>query len=158
MLSFRTVRRRGRRATNPVYTYAWTGDAVALALLDANDIASPTFSVPVEVTSDETYEYTLTVSAQNAGDVRLDVAITVLNKTALAVVCTNAFAEVYEGAEDFELDCEASGAPGNNPEYTYAWTGRGSTLDVSLLALRTYVRPFSMCRIKCRTMRRTSIR
>ena len=124
----------GAPGANPVYTYAWTGDAVALALLDANDIASPTFSVPVEVTSDETYEYTLTVSAQNAGDVRLDVAITVLNKTALAVVCTNAFAEVYEGAEDFELDCEASGAPGNNPEYTYAWTGRGSTLDVSLLS------------------------
>ena len=124
----------GAPGANPVYTYAWTGDAAALALLDANDIASPTFSVPVEVTSDETYEYTLTVSAQNAGDVRLDVAITVLNKTALAVVCTNAFAEVYEGAEDFELDCEASGAPGNDPEYTYAWTGRGSTLGTSLLS------------------------
>ena len=102
----------GAPGANPVYTYAWTGDAAALALLDANDIASPTFSVPVEVTSDETYEYTLTVSAQNAGDVRLDVAITVLNKRALAVVCTNAFAEVYEGAEDFELDCEASGRAG----------------------------------------------
>ncbi len=124
----------GAPGNNPEYTYAWTGDAAALALLDANDIASPTFSVPAEVTSDETYEYTLTVGAQNAGDVRLDVAITVLNKTALAVVCTNAFAEVYEGAEDFELDCEASGAPGNNPEYTYAWTGRGSTLGTSLLS------------------------
>ena len=124
----------GAPGANPVYTYAWTGVAAALALLDANDIASPTFSVPDEVSSNETYEYTLTVSAQNAGDVRLDVTITVLNKRALAVVCTNAFAEVYEGAEDFELDCEASGAPGNDPEYTYAWTARGSTLDMSLLS------------------------
>ncbi len=124
----------GAPGANPVYTYAWTGDAAALALLDANDIASPTFSVPVEVTSDETYEYTLTVSAQNAGDASLDVAITVLNKKALTAVCANAFAEVYEATADFELNCEASGASGNDPEYTYAWTARGSTLDTSLLS------------------------
>ncbi len=131
----------GAPGDDPQYTYAWTGDAAALALLDANDIASPTFSVPGEVSSDETYEYTLTVSAGDAEDARLDVAITVLNKGTLAVVCTNAFAEVYEGADDFELDCTASGAPGDDPQYTYAWTARGSTLDTSLLSAADIASP-----------------
>ena len=131
----------GAPGDDPEYAYAWTGAATALALLDADNIASPTFSVPEEVSSDETYEYTLTVSARNAEDVTLDVAITVLNKGALAVVCANAFAEVYEGADDFEFDCSASGAPSGST-YEYAWTARGNTLDTSLLSATDIRSPF----------------
>ena len=83
---------------------------------------------------DETYEYLLTVSAANAEDAAAAVTVTVLNKGALALVCADISPEVYEGSEDIELDCEASGAPGDNPEYTYVWTPRGSTSDTSLLS------------------------
>ena len=72
------------------YTYAWTGDAAALALLDEDDVEDPTFLVPPTVSSDATYEYTLTVSASNARDATVDVEVTVLNKKALRIACTNA--------------------------------------------------------------------
>ena len=130
----------GAPGEDPQYTYAWTGDAAALALLDVADIASPTFAVPQEVTSDETYAYTLTISAGNADDARLDVAITVLNKRALSVGCTGPD-PVYEGSADITLDCEASGAPGDNPQYTYVWTARGDTQDVSLLSAADIASP-----------------
>ena len=43
--------------------------------------------------------------------------------------------EPYEGASDFVLDCEASGAGGAN--YTYTWTGRGSTSNTAKLSSAT---------------------
>ena len=125
----------GAPGDNPEYAYAWTarGDTPNTDLLSATDMASPTFHVPEEVDEDETYEYLLTVSAENAEDASAAVTVTVLNKGALAVVCTDP-GSVYEGSADFTLDCEASGAPGDNPEYTYVWTPRGSTSDTSLLS------------------------
>ena len=96
-------------------------------------MASPTFAAPEEVDEDETYEYLLTVSAENAEDASAAVTVTVLNKGALAVVCVDP-GSVYEGSEDVTFDCSASGAPGDNPEYAYAWTARGSTSDTSLLS------------------------
>ena len=73
------------------YEYAWTarGDTQDMSLLSAVDMASPTFYVPDEVDEDETYEYLLTVSADNAEDASVEVTVTVLNKGALAVVCTD---------------------------------------------------------------------
>ena len=117
----------GAPGDNPQYTYLWTGDASSLALLDADDISSPTFSVPSQVQGNEVYAYTLTISAQNAEDARLDVSLTVLNKPSLTLVCTPP-APVYEGAADFDLDCSASGAPSGSG-YEYVWMGRGATAN-----------------------------
>ena len=132
----------GAPGDNPEYTYVWTarGSTSDTSLLSSVDISSPTFHVPEEVDEDETYEYLLTVSAENAEDASAAVTVTVLNKGALAVVCADP-GSVYEGSADFTLDCEASGAPGDNPEYAYAWTARGSTTDTSLLSAVDIVSP-----------------
>ena len=117
------------------YAYAWTasGGTADTDLLSATDIASPTFHVPDEVNGTTTYEYTLTVSAANAEDASAEVTVTVLDKEALALACADP-GSVYEGSEDITLDCSASGAPGNDPQYTYIWTARGDTPDASLLS------------------------
>ena len=132
----------GAPGDNPEYAYAWTarGDTQDTSLLSAVDIASPTFSVPDEVDANETYEYLLTVSADNAEDASVEVTVTVLNKGALAVVCTDP-GSVYEGSEDFSFDCTASGALGDDPVYTYAWTARGDTQDTSLLSATDIATP-----------------
>ena len=132
----------GAPGDNPEYAYAWTarGSTSDTSLLSSVDISSPTFAVPEEVDEDETYEYRLTVSAANAEDASAAVTVTVLNKGALAVVCTDP-GSVYEGSADFTLDCSASGAPGDNPEYAYVWTPRGSTTDTSLLSAVDIVSP-----------------
>ena len=124
------------------YTYVWTarGDTPDTALLSAADMASPMFHVPEEVDEDETYEYLLIVSAENAEDASVEVTVTVLNKGALAVVCTDP-GSVYEGSEDIAFDCSASGAPGDNPEYAYAWTARGDTPDTALLSAADMASP-----------------
>ena len=125
----------GAPGDNPQYTYAWAarGDTPDTALLSAGDTASPTFYVPEEVEEDETYEYLLTVSAENVEDATAEVTVTVLNKGALALACADP-GSVYEGSEDVTFDCSASGAPGDDPQYTYAWTARGDTPDTSLLS------------------------
>ena len=124
----------GAPGDDPQYTYAWTarGDTPDTALLSNVDISSPTFHVPDEVDEDETYEYLLTASADNAEDASVEVTVTVLNKGALAVVCADP-GSVYEGSADIAFDCSASGAPGDDPQYTYAWTARGSTANTDLL-------------------------
>ena len=84
-------------------------------------------------TRTRTYEYLLTASADNAEDAAAEVTVTVLNKEALAVVCADP-GSVYEGSEDITFDCSASGDPGDDPQYTYAWTARGDTPDTALLS------------------------
>ena len=125
----------GAPGDNPEYAYAWEarGDTPDTALLIAGiDGPTPTFAVPDEVAATTTYEYLLTVSAANAEDGTANVTVTVLNKGALAVVCVDP-SPAYEGADDIALDCSASGAPGDNPEYAYAWEARGDTPDTALL-------------------------
>ena len=120
------------------YDYAWTarGSTSDTALLIAGtDGPAPTFAVPDEVAGTTRYEYLLTVSAENAESGTAQVTVTVLNKGALAVVCTDPDS-VYEGLEDFALDCSASGAPAGS-EYAYAWTARGSTANTALLIAGT---------------------
>ncbi len=114
--------------------YSWEargGTTDTDLLISGTDGSSPTFAVPDEVEDDETYEYLLTVSAANAEDGTAEVTVTVLNRSAFALVCTSSY-EVYEGAEDFSFDCEASGAPAG-VEYTYVWEARGGTTDTDLL-------------------------
>ena len=116
------------------YTYmweAWDGTTDTDLLISGTDGPTPTFAVPDDVEDDETYEYLLTVSAANAEDGTAEVTVTVLNRNALALVCTSSY-EVYEGAEDFSFDCSASGAPAG-VEYTYVWEARGGTTDTDLL-------------------------
>ena len=103
-------------------------------------MASPVFYVPGEVDANETYEYLLTVSAANAEDAMAEVSVTVLNKGALAVACADP-GSVYEGSEDITFDCSVSGAPGDNPGYTYVWTASGDTPDVSLLSAADIASP-----------------
>ena len=116
------------------YEYAWTarGGTADTDLLSATDGPAPTFLVPDEVDSDETYEYLLTVSAENAEDASAEVTVTVLNREALGVACADP-GSVYEGSADVAFDCTASGAPGGS-DYEYAWTARGvaaNTLQLS---------------------------
>ena len=119
------------------YAYAWTpGGAVAntantVNKLSSTTVAKPTFDVPEEVAEDETYEYTLTVSADNAESATEDVTVTVLNKKALRLACATP-SPVYEGSADFALDCAATGAPAGS-EYVYVWTARGTTTNTALL-------------------------
>ena len=128
------------------YAYAWTarGTTSNTDRLSSTTIAKPTFDVPEEVAADETYEYTLTVSADNVDDATADVTVTVRNRSTgtgtLSIVCTDP-GSVYEGSEDFSLDCSASGAPGANPVYTYAWTARGSTPNTDLLSATNIASP-----------------
>ena len=109
------------------YAYVWTarGTTANTDELSAVDISSPTFYVPDEVDETTTYEYLLTASAENAEDGVAEVTVTVLNRSALSVVCTDP-GSVYEGSEDFALDCSASGAPAGS-DYSYVWTARGDT-------------------------------
>ena len=132
----------GAPGDNPEYTYAWmaSGDTQDTALLNATDVASPTFHVPEEVDEDETYGYLLTVSAANAEEGSAEVTVTVLNKGALALVCADP-GSAYEGSDDIVFDCSASGAPGDNPQYTYVWTAQGDTPDVSLLSAADVASP-----------------
>ncbi len=117
------------------YTYAWTarGSTANTAQLSATDIASPTFYVPDEVDEDETYEYLLTASADNAEDGTVEVTVTVFNYGPLRVVCVDPLS-VYEGTADFALDCTVSGVPGDDPVYMYAWTARGGTANTDQLS------------------------
>ena len=125
----------GAPGDSPEYAYSWTasGDTPDTALLSATDVASPTFAVPDDVGEDKTYEYSLTVSAENADTHSLDVTLKVLRKGALSIACTIPLS-VYEGSGDVLFDCSASGAPGDSPEYAYSWTARGDTPDTALLS------------------------
>ena len=79
----------------------------------------------------------------NAEDATAEVTVTVLNKGALALVCTDAYGSVYEGSEDhvttrlFGIRCSF----GDNPQYAYAWTARGNTSDTSLLSAADIASP-----------------
>ena len=131
-----TVRRRGLlRVPTTTTLDAWTASGAirrARRCSAQRTVAKPTFDVPEEVASNETYEYTLTVSADNAGSATEDVTVTVLNRGALSVTCADP-APVYEGSEDFAFDCSASGAPSGSA-YAYAWAASGDTQDTSLLS------------------------
>ena len=129
------------------YEYAWTplnttGATADMDLLSAADVASPTFAVPAAVDADETYEYLLTVSAENAEAATVEVTVKVLNKAALALACAGNPYSAYEGSEDILLDCSASGEPGapgalERSDYEYAWTPlntTGATADTDRLS------------------------
>ncbi len=117
------------------YEYEWTArnSTANTSRLSAVNIPSPTFYVPDALDETTTYEYLLTASAENVEDAKAEVSVTVLNKEALAVVCADP-GSVYEGSADIAFDCSASGAPGDDPQYTYVWTARGDTPDTSLLS------------------------
>ena len=103
-----------------VYAYVWTarGDTPDTALLvsGTND-PSPTFSVPSSVNGAETYEYRLTVSAENADPAVVDYKITVHD--GIAVICVSPD-PIYEGSDALTLSCTEENKP---PGATYAWTG-----------------------------------
>ncbi len=85
------------------------------------------------------YEYLLTVTAANAEAGTAEVSVTVLDKGALALSCTDP-APVYAGSDDITLSCAARGAP-DGSDYEYAWTGRGATANTGLLSARDVASP-----------------
>ena len=122
-------------------TYSW---AARGSTSDTNDLSSttvltPTFNVPGSVNTDTDYDYRVTLSASGIADVTEDVTVTVLNKAALSVVCSDP-GSAYEGSEDIAFDCSASGTPSGS-DYTYAWTPRGDTQDTSLLSASDIASP-----------------
>ena len=125
------------------YTYAWTArnsTANTDLLVAGTDGPAPTFAVPEEVDEDETYEYTLTVSAGNAESATAEVTVKVLNLGYIALVCASP-PLVYEGSEDFALDCSVSGDTGDNVDYAYEWTAIGSTTNTDLLSAADIASP-----------------
>ena len=115
--------------------YEWeslSGDG--LHLLSSAHELSPLFTASLSGAGED-YAYRLTASAENAEDGTAEVTVTVLNKGALALVCTDTY-EVYEGSADFDLDCSASGAPSGS-DYMYVWTARGGTANTDLLIAGT---------------------
>ena len=119
-----------------IYRYVWTERGMTANtdnLIGGTDGPTPMFAVPEEVDAVETYEYLLTVSADNAESATEDVTVTVLNKAEITVTCTGNPYEAYEGADDITLDCSATGAPSGS-DYDYVWTGRGGTADTDLLS------------------------
>ena len=116
------------------YTYTWTGrgSTVVPGKLSSATRKDPTFDVPLSVSSDEPYEYMLTATASNAVEGVFDVTVTVLNKPDIVIECPGDPYDPYEGEENFDLDCEATGAPSGST-YDYTWTGRGSTTNTNKL-------------------------
>ena len=114
-------------------TYSWTGTDIA-ARLSSTTILKPTFYVP-GVDTDTDYDYTVTLSADGMDDVVEDVTVTVLSKPSITARCLGNPYEVNEGSENFVMNCAAVGAPGENPDYMYAWTVRDNTPDTALALL-----------------------
>ena len=119
------------------YNYVWTprGSTVVPGKLSSAAIRNPTFAVPENVSSPETYEYTLTASSMDGmreKDGAFDVTVTVLDKPDIAIDCPGDPYRKYEGEEDFELDCSATGAPSGSI-YRYVWTERGMTANTDNL-------------------------
>ncbi len=124
----------GAPGTAPVYTYAWKErGATPRNLLIGTNIGNPTFDVPQDVQGTTQYEYALTVTAPNAVAHTLNVTVTVLERPDIAIDCTGAKYEAYEGSGEISLNCEGTGAPGNTPSYSYVWTSRGDPEDIHLL-------------------------
>ena len=116
-------------------TYAW--EAVG-SPADTNPLAdasgpTPTFNVPAQVAMEEMHTYRLTVSMGGIEATPAEVTVTVRDKPQITVDCTGATYEAYERSGEISLNCEGTGAPGNNPSYSYAWTSRGDPEDIHLL-------------------------
>ncbi len=81
----------------------------------------PTFQVP-DVDGDTRFDYTVTLSAGNRGQVVDRVSVIVLERLPLALACSAEPAAINEGSPTTStLSCSASGAPGGSPEYQYEW-------------------------------------
>ncbi len=121
----------GAPGVNPVYTFAWRarGSTPDTRRLSATNIESPIFDMPDAVDKNEEYGYTLTVSAENADEASVWWIVTVRNKPDITVTCEDSPYEVDEGDADIELECDASGAPGNNPDYTWSWSPTTNLTD-----------------------------
>ena len=120
------------------YAYRWEARGATAGisrLVAGTDGPAPTFDVPDEVEQNETFDYRLTVMAEHADPVTADVAVRVLNNATLALSCTDP-AAVYEGSDDFALDCKVDG-PLAASDYDYLWEGRGATTDIARLAAGT---------------------
>ena len=98
-----------------------------------HDTVAPTFTPPPISTRSERFTYTVRAKVNGVDRGGSEVTVRMLAKHYISLDCDGQYFrpeyEVYEGAEDFPLNCSATGASG----LTYAWTGRGSTTNTDLL-------------------------
>ena len=112
------------------YEWKWTARAPTqdTALLSATNIPNPVFKVPENVDGHAEYKYALEITAWWGTRLSFNITATVFDRDAfdgqLSVVCTDP--AVYEGSENFTLDCKPSGAP-DGAEYSYVWKARPPT-------------------------------
>ena len=113
-----------------VYEYVWSPLRNTSATLDTErlvagiDGPTPTFDVPEEVDQDETYEYLVTVSAENAEDATAEVLVTVLNSIpSVAFSTIPSDLGVWISASSLRFGVQSSGAQ----VYLDALTDRIST-------------------------------
>ena len=131
-------------------THEWTarGNTPNTDQLSETDISSPTFYVPDEVDSNETYEYTLTVSGPHlnagAGNITVTVRDTDAGVPSLAVTCQIAgvashasdsgmIISIWERMPDLSLVCEVTDAP-EDASYVWSWTASTGMTDLALLS------------------------
>ena len=110
------------------FSYSWTGSPEALALLNSTDILTPRFSVPGDVPADTDYEYVVSITRYSQPFTDVPTTVTVRDVPAVpAITCSNA--DVFEDADNFELDCSVTNADGA----TYSWEALSGATDTSLL-------------------------
>ena len=80
--------------------------------------------------------------------------VKVLNLGSIALICASP-PLVYEGSEDFALDCSILGNTGD-ADYTYVWTARGATANTDLLSATDSPTPTFAVPDRWRRRRRTS--
>ena len=94
----------GAPGVNPIYGYRWTTStntpSAALSLLTSLTIKDPFFQVPDDIPETTTYDYTLTVSAENADEATKSYQITVQNIDTEGIVIDCAFPTdpIYAGS------------------------------------------------------------
>jgi len=121
----------------PSYKWEAASGLILARLISGRTTATPTFRAPASVDEDMTYEYRATVTAKNTLPGSDMVTVKVLDKPDIAVSCADNPYSAYEGSGNLTLSCAADGAPGDDPDYAYAWEARGVTADTDRLIADT---------------------
>ncbi len=127
-------------------TYEWQGPT---ALLSNPSIATPIFQI-APIFEDETYEFTLTASAENAISAEAGITVNIIANAVLTASCEQYDYQRFEGGENVDFDCSAAGAP-EGAVISWEWETAGSTPNLNDLlgvatATPTFVVPASVDR------------
>ena len=100
--------------------------------MSATDLPHVTFAVP-DVEDDETFEYQVKVSSslEAPEPSTEEITIKVLNRNLLEHSCATP-ADVYEGGDDFEINCTPNNVPSGSV-LRWQWAPRAPTTDLAAL-------------------------